>query len=242
MVRGETMNRNAKNFFSESERRAIEEVVHAAESKTSGEIVLMVADESAFYREAAMLGAVVFGVFSALISEMLIRAFMLHEGFWADGESGFVLQLLTSSATMVSVWTFIPLLSLFYYVWKYIFLKFPGIKLLFVSKTRVSEAVREGAVRAFYEKSLYRTRDETGILIYISLREHRVWILGDRGINTKIHSGFWEDLSAELATGIREGRAGAVVTSVIEKCGAELASHFPRKPDDTNELDNRVMY
>ncbi|HSV98282.1 MAG TPA: TPM domain-containing protein [Spirochaetota bacterium] len=236
------MNRNAKDFFSKSESKAIEETIYAAESKTSGEVVLMITDESALYREAAMLGAVVFGVLSALTAEMLVRALMLHGTFWADGASGFMPQLLTASATQVSVWTFIPLLSLFYYVWKYLLLKLPGLKLLFVSKARLGEAVREGAVRAFYEKGLYRTRDETGILIYISLREHRVWILGDRGINDKIPAHFWEELSAELATGIREGRTGGAVTSVIEKCGAELARHFPRKSDDTNEMDNRVIY
>lgn len=236
------MIKNAKNFFSESERKGVEEAIHSAESRTSGEIVLMIADESAIYREAAMLGSVVFGVFSALLAEMFIRGVMLHESFWSDGASGFMIQLLTASATQVSVWTFIPLLTLFYYVWKYILIKLPGIKLLFVSRARLAEAVREGAVRAFYEKGLYRTRDETGILIYISLRERRVWILGDRGINEKIPAGFWDILSEEISSGIREGRAGGVITSVIEKCGAELARHFPRKADDTDELDNRVTY
>ncbi len=236
------MNRNAKNFFNESERTSIEDAVRAAELKTSGEIVVMVADESALYREAAMLGAIAFGALSALLAEISVRAFFLHGAFWSDGAAGFVVQLLSATATQVSVWTFIPLLSLFYYVWKYVMLKFPGFKLLFVSKARLLEAVREGAIRAFYEKGLYRTRDETGILIYISIRERRVWILGDRGINEKIAPQRWEELSNELVAGIREGRGGMATTSIIEKCGDELARHFPRKSDDENELDNRVRY
>jgi putative membrane protein len=236
------MKRTAKDFFSESERKAIEEAVRAAETRTAGEIVVMVADESALYREAATLGAVVFGVFTALAAEILIRAFLLHESFWADGGSSFISQLLSATATQVSVWSFIPLMSLFYYVWKFIMVKIPRMKLLFVSKARLEEAVREGAVRAFYEKGLYRTLDETGILIYISLREHRVWILGDRGINKKIDPNFWSTLSAALAESIREGRPGSSITSVIEKCGDELARHFPRRPDDTDELENRPVY
>ena len=236
------MKRNAKTFFSETEGRAIEEAVRSAEAKTAGEIVVMVADTSALYREAAVLGAVVLGVFSALAAEILVRVFLMHGSFWAEGGSSFIYQLLTATATRISVWTFIPLMIVSFYIWKFVITKLPRLKLLFVSKTRLEEAVREGAVRAFYEKGLYRTRDETGILIYISLHERRVWILGDRGINGKIQPDFWGSLFSVLAQSIRDGRAGAVITSVIEKCGDELARHFPRKPDDTDELDNRPIY
>ena len=44
------------------------------------------------------------------------------------------------------------------------------------------EEVQEAVLTAFFKEELYRTRDETGILIFISVFEHKVWVLADRGI------------------------------------------------------------
>ena len=87
------------------------------------------------------------------------------------------------------------------------------MKIPFLSGKRIEETVRERAVMAFYEKQLYKTRDETGILIFISLLEHRVWILGDRGINAKIAPDFWEKIASELSSGIKEKRVWKVSMS-----------------------------
>jgi len=117
----------------------------------------------------------------------------------------------------------------------------PRLKLSFVSSVRQAEAVRERALRAFYEKGLYRTREETGILIFISLLEHKVWILGDRGIDRKIPPGSWQSLADKLAVGIRSGQAADALCRVIGACGDELSRHFPRRGDDRNELPDDVI-
>jgi putative membrane protein len=96
-------------------------------------------------------------------------------------------------------------------------------------------------VRAFYEKGLYRTRHETGILIFISLIEHKVWILGDRGINERIDSHFWQNLASRLTQGLREGKSCEALCCVISGCGAELSRHFPRRADDLNELRDEIL-
>ena len=101
--------------------------------------------------------------------------------------------------------------------------------------------MRERALAAFYQKGLYRTKDQTGILIFISLLERKVWILGDRGINEKIEPGHWQSLAGELARGIRVGRGGEALCRVIAGCGSELARHFPRRRDDRNELTDDII-
>jgi len=75
----------------------------------------------------------------------------------------------------------------------------------------------------------------------MSLLEHKVWILGDRGIDRKIPKQAWLALAGELSGGIREGRACEALCSVIASCGEELARHFPRKVDDIDELSNDVL-
>jgi putative membrane protein len=120
--------------------------------------------------------------------------------------------------------------------------RFPRLKLALVGKKRLKEAVRERAIRAFFEKGLYRTRGETGILIFISIMERKVWILGDRGINERIDPQLWLTLAGELAGRVKEGHAFDGLCTVIEKLGNVLKEHFPKEADDTNELSDEVIF
>ncbi len=207
--------KSAHDFFSESEREAIRRAVEAAEAGTSGEIATMVVDHSDSYHEADVLGGV---LVAGLVAVIVCVAF--HH---------------------VTIWSYIPLVFLAFYPARSLFRRFPRLKLPFVGRRRLAHAVRDRAVRAFYEKELHRTRDESGILIFRSLLERKVWILGDRGINARIPSHDWNTLAGELSAGIREGRAGDTLCAVIARCGNLLAAHFPRKPDDVNELPDDVM-
>jgi putative membrane protein len=203
------------DFFSEAEKLAIEQAVARAEAGSSGEIATMVVRESDRYREAEQLGALLVAGLVALVAAVL-----LHH---------------------VTIWTYIPLVGLLFFPLIWVFRRFPRLKLSFVGKLRQAEAVRERALRAFYEQGLYRTREETGILIFISALERKVWILGDRGINARIPSGSWEKLAGELAAGIRAGRGADALCRVVADCGSELARHFPRRSDDRNELSDRII-
>jgi putative membrane protein len=79
------------------------------------------------------------------------------------------------------------------------------------------------------------------VLIFISLLERKVWILGDRGINAKMGHNAWKGLVSELTQGIKENRAADALCTVIIKLGDTLAEHFPKKDDDTNELPDKVI-
>ncbi|MFZ2948461.1 MAG: TPM domain-containing protein [Desulfuromonadaceae bacterium] len=207
--------KKADIFFSESEKQQISILVNKAERETSGEIAVMVVDGSDSYREAEILGALLLSAFIALIA-----AVSLHH---------------------VTVWSYIPAVIIFWFPALYCMRGFPRLKLALAGKKRLEEAVRERAIRAFYEKKLYQTREETGILIFISILEHKVWILGDRGINERIDPRFWQTLAGELAGSIREGHAFDGLCIVIEKLGRALEEHFPHAADDTNELPDEVI-
>lgn len=205
----------AETFFTPSEREQIRQAVTAAETATAGEIVTMVVDSSDTYRESETLGAMLLAGFVAIVAAVAIH----H----------------------VTIWSYIPMVFVFYFPCRLLFRSVPRLKLSFVGRRRLHDAVRERAVRAFYEKGLYRTRGATGILIFISLLERKVWILGDRGINEKIAPHFWSEIAGALTKGLREGKGGGALCTAIAACGAELARYFPRAPDDTNELRNDLL-
>ncbi len=231
--------KRAACFFSDEENEKIKDAVRSAEMNTSGEIAIMVVDRSDSYREAETLGAVLLSGLLALLAEVLIEYSVISVASpdWTfAGHKGSLFFLYG-----ISIWTYIPIVFLLYFPAKVIFRRYPLLKLPFVGRKRIDEAVRERAVRAFYEKGLYKTRDETGVLIFISLMERKVWILGDRGINRKIpHSG-WKEFARSLSMGVREDNVCAALCSVIENLGRELAVHFPKKADDANELSDEVL-
>lgn len=204
------------DFFSRKELDAIKAAVAAAEADTSGQIAPMIVAESDSYREAQLLGVL---FFSGLLA--LIVALAIHH---------------------VTIWTYIPLVIVLSLPCYYFFNRFPRLKILFVDRKRLNEAVRERAIRAFYEKGLYRTRHETGVLLFISLLEHKVWILGDRGIDAKIPPESWQGLANSLAIGISQGKACESLCATIRSCGQELTRHFPQTPGTgINELPDDLL-
>jgi putative membrane protein len=203
------------HFFTPAEMEEIRKAVAAAEIGTSGQIAPMIVDASDSYREALLFGVL---FLSGLLG--LIIAILLHH---------------------VTIWTYIPLVVILALPCYLLLRRFPRIKLAFVGRRRIDEAVRERAVRAFYEKGLYRTRHETGVLIFMSMLEHKVWILGDRGINEKIRPESWLAMASTLATGIRQEKTCESLCATISSCGKELAAHFPQAPGTgINELSDEL--
>lgn len=207
--------RKAHNFFTEAELARIKQAVADAESTTSGEIAAMVVDQSDSYRDGELLGGI---LLSGLVGMIVVVLF--HH---------------------VAIWSYIPLVFILFFPSRLLFRRFPRLKLPFLHRRTILHAVRDRAVRAFFEKGLYRTREETGVLIFISLLERKVWILGDRGINSRIVPHFWRSLAADLARGLREGGSCDALCRVIAGCGEELARYFPKRGDDVNELSDDVI-
>ena len=94
---------------------------------------------------------------------------------------------------------------------------------------------------AFFNEKLYRTRQENGILIYISVLEHRVWVLADSGINSRIKPEQWQEIVDHITTGIKEKRQGEAIGEAVARVGAILRDHFPITADDPNELHDLII-
>ena len=196
--------------LSSDQQASIRAAVSKAEARTSGEIVPLLVAQSDDYREAAAQAAAVIAAALALALALIIQD--------------------------TSVWFFLPAAFVLYFPALAAVRRLPLLKLAFTPAARVSEVVRQQAMRVFYEKGLHRTRDANGILIFISLLERKVWILGDRGINAVIPPERWVELASALGSGIRRGQLTEALVGVIAEMGDVLRQHFPSRPDDVNEL------
>ena len=134
-----------------------------------------------------------------------------------------------------------PLSFLLFFPFRWIGATFPRLKLVFIGPRRREETVRQRAIQAFYEKGLYKTRFNTGVLIFLSLLEHKVWILADKGIHEKMTQEALNRFAQEVSRGIKEGRASESLCQAIEGIGQLLVEHFPSLSRRHNELPNEVM-
>ena len=96
-------------------------------------------------------------------------------------------------------------------------------------------------MRAFVEEEVFLTRDRTGILLFISLFEHRIEVLGDAGINRHVTADEWTDVVLRIREGIRGGHLADGLVEAIGMCGHLLdRGGIEVRPDDENELPDGV--
>ena len=205
----------AETFFTEAENQQIAATITGVEKKTSGEVVAMVVTASDTYPEATLLAGLTIGGLAALLVTDLFLADSL----------GYFLPLMI--AGIIGVSGLIKIL--------------PPLLRLFIPDSRLEARVAERALRSFYEKKLHTTRDNTGVLFFISLLERKVWILADSGIYRKISQETLLAYANDIAAGIKQGQACNALCRQIESVGNILANNFPVKSDDINELSNQVL-
>jgi putative membrane protein len=205
----------ADTFFSAEEKQRIEETIDNVESRTIGEIAVMVVDISDRYREAEVLG----GMFLGSLLALPVTFAWFHE----------------------TIWAYIICSFLFFFPSRYLFEKITILQTGFIRNDRKETTVMQRAIRAFYEKELYKTRKNTGVLFFVSLFERKVWVLADKGIYEKIDQETLNRFADTVSAGIKEGRACNALCNAISEAGSLLEKFFPVTPDDTNELSDKVM-
>jgi uncharacterized membrane protein len=97
------------------------------------------------------------------------------------------------------------------------------------------------AVEEFHKLKMNNTRDKTGILLYLLLRDKQFYILGDQGIHEKIGDATWDQVRDEIQKHFIDGNFPEGILWGIERVGKILSEHFPVKEDDTDELSNEVV-
>jgi putative membrane protein len=209
------LRKNAERFFSPEERERIRLTVVEVESETTGEIAVMVVDRSSRYIEAEILGGIFLGSMVALV----LTVVCLHS----------------------SLWFYIPLSFLLFFPGRLLSKKVSSISVAFIGQKRKNVAVKERALRAFYEKGLYRTKDQTGVLFFISLLERKVWVLADSGIHQKIQQSRLNTLANSVSHGIRDGRACEALVEAIGRVGGLLRANFPARSGDIDELPDEII-
>jgi putative membrane protein len=199
--------------LSEADRARIVEAVRRAETETAGEIYVVVAAAADPHRLVPILWA-------ALVAILLPWPLYLLTGL-----STLLILVLQAVAFALLSWI----------------LSHPGIRPRLVPGGIAGEAARRAAEAQFVAHGIHLTEARTGVLLYVALAERRVEVVADTGIDAKVGQEVWDELMAGIVSGARAGRLADGIVEAIGRAGTVLATHFPRRPDDRNELPDRVV-
>jgi len=104
------------------------------------------------------------------------------------------------------------------------------------------KTLRQLALNEFYRLKMHKTRDNTGVLLYIQIDERAFELIADKGIYSKIGQEELDTIACELISYFKTGNFKNGIVHVLQRTGELLALHFPRRSDDANELSNDISF
>ena len=210
--------------FSDQDQERIQQSIRNAERHTRGEIVPMIVERSARYREAQYRAGAGCALFT--LSVLLTIEWEWMSWGWHATNAGWLL-LTVIAAYGLGFWlgTFNPVIR------------------VLTSHERMAFKVNLRAHQAFLEHGLHRTELGTGVLILISLLEHRIEILTDRAILDRVPPETWKNMLAMIQDGFHKGNPVESLCQAITLCGEVLGEYFPVDPTrpNPNELPNKLI-
>ena len=219
--------------LSQNDHSKVSTAIAAAEANSDGEIIAVATDLSDDYHDAALHWALL-----ALIATLAIFAAwpgLLH--WWFDVFLGGwrpepTLGQLLTLALVLNVAKFTAVLLI---------LKYMPLRLALTPGATKSRRVRRRAIEVFKAAAERRTIGRTGILIYLSMSEHRAEIVADEAITKVTTPETWGEAMAALLVEVKAGRPADGIVAAVEQIGAVLTEHFPRTAGDTNEIPDKLI-
>lgn len=112
---------------------------------------------------------------------------------------------------------------------------------VFISRKPV-EAPVSVAQEHFLGMGMHKTRERNAVLIFVAPRSHKFAIIGDVAVHQKCGDEFWRLLAEEMSGHFKKADFHQGLVHAISKAGQLLAQHFPRRPDDQNELPDAIEH
>ena len=211
-------------LLSESDLERIRLAVGEAERRTSGEIVPYIVEQSGSYEVAVWRGASGAALLSMAVAVLTLQFYSGWGLGWLFTSWGMALLVTIAGVTgALLAATVAP------------------FKRMLVGTALLTQRVHRRASLAFLDEEVFNTRDRTGILLFVSLFEHRIEVLGDAGINEQVSADEWVEIVDTIRRGIQHDHLADGLVEAIGLCGQLLHDRgVDIKPDDSDELPDNV--
>jgi putative membrane protein len=218
--------------LSEDDHAKVSAAIAAAEAKSDGEIIAIATDQSDAYHDVGLHYAVL-----VLFLVLAVFAIWPHQlELWWTRLMGW-----TDEPSMRQLLTLLLGIALLKFLVVLYILKWRPLRLLLTPGSTKTRRVRRRAVMLFKTGAERRTIGRTGILIYLSMGEHRAEIVGDEAITAVTTPETWGEAMAALLKDVKEGRPGDGIVAAVGLIGDVLAEHFPKSSEDSNEIPDKLI-
>jgi len=220
-------------MLTSADHKKVSAAIAAAEATTDGEIVAVATPLSDQYHDVALHWAVAVLIlvlaWAAWRPDWLMWWFELFFGAWRP------------EPTLGELLTFLMVLAVLKFTAVLLILKWMPLRLALTPGATKSRRVRRRAIALFKAAAERRTENRVGILIYLSMGEHRAEIVADEAITKVTSPETWGEAMAVLLADVRDGRPGDGIAAAVQRIGFVLAEHFPKTAADSNEIPDKLI-
>ena len=207
------------SHVSESDHDLVTAAVAAAEAHTNGEIVTVIAAKSNDYDDVALVWASVI----AFLAMSIVALFPdFYQGLYYRLTGGWGHELTANQwlGTVIAI-------GVLKWIGVWLILLWRPLRLALTPRAIKAGRVRARAIDLFKVGTEAKTMGRTGILLFLSLGEHRADIVADEAIAAKVAPAVWGDAMAALIERVRVGKPGEGMAEAVRHMGVVLAEHFP---------------
>ncbi|MGE3757203.1 MAG: TPM domain-containing protein [Pseudobdellovibrionaceae bacterium] len=208
----------ATRYISETGRRQVSLAIGEAEKYTSGEVVVVVAKSSTTVGHVPLMLTLILSLFGIV--------FQVPEWTW----------LYFSPADI-----FWPVLILVCYGISLPLSKIGWVQRFLTAKKDQAVQTFRRAQCEFHSARVSNTEKSTGVLIFVSLMEHKTIVLADKGIADRFSNTTWKEVCDLVVEGIKRNDLAGGLIEAIRLSGLHLKKEFPADPDNKNELTNELL-
>lgn len=101
--------------------------------------------------------------------------------------------------------------------------------------------VRRRAILEFYLNRVFRTGNQNGILIFVSLMERKAVVYTDEGLIQILSEDSCREILKPLLSSLKSGDIYGAFIAAIQKSSVLLRPHCPELRNQTNELNNQLI-
>ena len=220
-------------YLDETQHKIVSDAVAKAELTTSGEIVTVLADRSDGYSDVVLVWAAGLAFTAMSVFAVLPRPFM---DLWDALVGGWMHEWTTGELASMTI-----ALGLVTFALSWLLLSWDPLRFALTPGPVKTARVHERAIKHFKVGAERRTHGRTGVLLYLSMREHRAEIVADEPIARLVPAEVWGEAMADMLVEIKQGHLAEGLAAGVRDVGAVLSEHFPRTEDDENELPDRLI-
>jgi len=197
--------------LSQQDHAAVSAAIGAAEARTSGQIVCVLAQSSSDYAYV--------GVLWASVVALAAPWPLIYFTAWSVQQIFFIQLVVFIVAGLALSWA--------------------PLRLALVPRAVRRGRAHRAALEQFVLRHVAHSKNRSGVLIFVSLAERYARIIADEGVAAKVQNAEWQGAIDALIAHMRDGRIVQGLVAAVERCGAVLAAHAP--PDGSaDQLPNRL--